>query len=329
MEHETGLIDQAQSAAALEEHPFFGLVEQLAGILSDDLDHPEVWATLASVTPTELVELQGLIRALLPLQGDAAIIRIFRMLDGLVDVIAGDAVTGLAALRHMEAVSNLSPQVAGALFFASRMRDPKRSADLSNRFCEAPFIKFETLIDGSVAPCCSIWTKQRLGHLDRQSFAEIWNSPDAQAMRESILDGSYRYCNKSRCTLITDDTLPEREAVSDPELRQVIEEGRTELSSGPRWLFLAHDITCNLACPSCRSELIGADEKQQARFQTIEENVFRPLFQSEGEVTLSVSGQGDPWSSPHYRSILRYLADHELNTKLNIHTNALLMTEAR
>jgi MoaA/NifB/PqqE/SkfB family radical SAM enzyme len=329
MEHDTGLLEQAQSPAELEAHPFYGFLEQLVDILSDDLDHPDVWGTLASVSAAELTELHALVRGFRPLQADKAVIRIFDTLDGLIETINGDAAAGLALLRQAEAVSDLSPQVAGALFFASRLHNPDRSADLSTRFCEAPFVKFETLIDGTVAPCCSIWTKQRLGHLDRQSFAEIWNSADAQAMRESILDGSYRYCNKSRCTLITEDALPERDAVADPELRRVIDGDITEMTASPRWLFLAHDVTCNLACPSCRSELIGAVEEQQARFQTIEESVFRPLFQSEGEVTLSISGQGDPWSSPHYRSILRYMADHELNTKLNIHTNALLMTEAR
>jgi MoaA/NifB/PqqE/SkfB family radical SAM enzyme len=329
MEHDTGLLERARALTELEAHPFYGFLGQLVDLLSDDLDHPEIWNTLAGVSGPELTELHGLVRAFGPLQADQVVIRIFNTLDGLIETIIGDPAAGIAALRQAEAVSNLSPQVAGALFFASRFHDADRSADLSSRFCEAPFVKFETLIDGTVAPCCSIWTKQRLGHLDRQSFAEIWNSAGAQAMRESILDGSYRYCNKSRCTLISEDALPERDAVADPELRQVIDEGITEMAAGPRWLFLAHDITCNLACPSCRSELIGAVEEQQARFQMIEENVFRPLFVSEGEVTLSISGQGDPWSSPHYRSILRYMADHELNTKLNIHTNALLMTEAR
>lgn len=329
MEHDAALVDQVETLAALEASPFFGFLEQLTDILSDDLDHPEVWQALTDVSRQELLELQRLIRAFRPMQLDQAIIRAFDTLDGLIEVVAGDAVQGLTALRQTEAVSNLSPQAAGALFYATRLHDAERSADLSNRFCEAPFVKFETLIDGTVAPCCSICTKQRLGHLDHQSFDEIWNSAGAQAMRESILDGSYRYCNKSRCTLITEDALPERDAIQDPELRRVIDGGITEMTAGPRWLFLAHDVTCNLACPSCRSELIGAVEEQQARFQKIEENVFRPLFQSEGEVRLSISGQGDPWSSPHYRSILRYMADHDLNTKLNIHTNALLMTEAR
>jgi MoaA/NifB/PqqE/SkfB family radical SAM enzyme len=328
MEHDVELIERARTLSELEAHPFYGFLEQLVGLLGDDLDHPEVWTTLAEVDAGELAELHDLVRAFRPMQA-GQVLRIFETLHGLIETIRGDASDGLASLRHTEAVSNMSAMVAGALFFASRFHDPARSADLSDRFCEAPFVKFETLIDGTVAPCCSIWTKQRLGSLDRQNFEQIWNSDASQAMRESILDGSYRYCNKSRCTLITEDALPTRGEVTDPELARMIETGETHLDAGPRWLFLAHDITCNLACPSCRSSLIGADEVQQARFQVIEENVFRPLFNSDGEVTLSISGQGDPWSSPHYRSILRYMADHDLNTRLNIHTNALLMTEAR
>jgi MoaA/NifB/PqqE/SkfB family radical SAM enzyme len=328
MEHDAELIERARSIFDFEAHPYYGFLEQLVDILSDDLDHPEVWTTLAGVDPAELAQLHALVRAFRPLQA-GAVLRIFSTLDGLAQVILGNPSDGLSDLRQTEAISDLSAMVAGALFFASRLYDPDRSADLSTRFCEAPFVKFETLIDGSVAPCCSIWTKQRLGNLDRQSFEQIWNSQDAQDMRASILDGSYRYCNKIRCTHITEDALPLREDVADPELAQIIAVGETRMEQGPRWLFLAHDITCNLACPSCRSNLIGADEAQQARFQTIEEEVFHPLFNADGEATVSISGQGDPWSSPHYRSILRYMADHELNTKLDIHTNALLMTEAR
>ena len=104
----------------------------------------------------------------------------------------------------------------------------------------------------------------------------------------------------------------------------------TNMAQGPRWLFLAHDVTCNLACPSCRDGIQVADEAQELRFEKIERQVFQPLLNAEGEVRVSVSGQGDPWSSPHYRSILRYMSDHQLEgVALNIHTNALLMGEGR
>ena len=48
-----------------------------------------------------------------------------------------------------------------------------------------------------------------------------------------------------------------------------------------------------------------------------------------GNAVIALSGQGDPWSSPHYRSILRYMADNSLNVGLNLHTNALLMGPRR
>src|SRR6185295_17383344 len=124
-------------------------------------------------------------------------------------------------------------------------------------------------------------------------------------------------------------TLPDRDAVTDPYLRQVIDEQQTVLTRAPDWLFLAHDVTCNLSCPSCRSEIIAADEKQEARLDVIERTVIKPILNAGSRVELSVSGQGDPWSSKHYRSILRYVADNHFELSLTIHTNGLLMTRDR
>jgi len=304
-------------------------VETRLQTLLDGTDHPDIWNWL-----TELGA------------GDTGAFLTEKLRDGwgqfghadsrtrnlaLCMLIAGSGKVALAleALRQMEAQSQSCTQIAGALFFLSRFGDATKSADLSARFCEAPFTKFETLIDGTVAPCCSIWTKKRLGHLEHQTADQIWNSKSAREMRESILDGSFRHCNKQRCTLIMEDQLPLREEVEDPALKKIIANGTTQLDTSPSWVFLAHDITCNLACPSCRDGMIVSDEAQEARFQKIEQQVFFPLLGSGDRITVSVSGQGDAWSSQHYRSILRYLADHDTNAVLNIHTNALLMGPKR
>ncbi|HWP08325.1 MAG TPA: SPASM domain-containing protein [Polyangiaceae bacterium] len=209
------------------------------------------------------------------------------------------------------------------------MSDPKPARDLERKFCSHPFRKFETLVDGNVAPCCSLWVEERLGNIDQQSFEEIWNSDAAQRIRRSIHDGSFAYCRKDRCKYIIHGTLPDRDAVTDPYLRQVIDEQQTVLTRAPDWLFLAHDVTCNLSCPSCRSEIIAADEKQEARLDVIERTVIKPILNAGSRVELSVSGQGDPWSSKHYRSILRYVADNHFELSLTIHTNGLLMTRDR
>lgn len=311
------------------DNPLLAETEQRLQRLADGYDHPDVWQFLSDQARGETGELLlDTLRAGFGAFGHADA-RIRNLALCVLIAARGDVPLALKALRQLEARDASCPQVAGAYFFVSRMDDPDRSADLSDRFCAAPFTKFETLIDGTVAPCCSIWTKKRLGHLERQNAEEIWNSEDAQDMRASILDGSFRHCNKQRCTLIMEDQLPKRSEIEDETLKAIIDEEKTSLDSSPSWLFLAHDITCNLACPSCRAGMIVADEAQEKRFEKIEREVFFPLLGSDDKITVSVSGQGDAWSSQHYRSIFRYLADHDTNAELNIHTNALLMGPKR
>lgn len=308
---------------------FYPILSNLVDRLGDGLDHPEVWPLLAdAATHDDVIELRDLLEVLEPGQS-APVRKILSLLGGMLHALSVDRERGLTFLAGMAAQHAHCPQIAGGIFFLER-HGTEKSADLSNRFCEAPFVKFETLMDGTVAPCCSIWTQQRLGQLDGSTFEQIWNSPSAQEMRASILDGSYRHCHKQRCTFINEDELPTRDEVTDPTMRAVIDGNITHMEQGPRWLFLAHDVTCNLACPSCRDGILAADEAQERRFDKIEQQVFQPLLNAEGEVRISVSGQGDPWSSPHYRSILRYMSDHVLeDVVLNIHTNALLMGEGR
>ena len=324
----------AEATATLQDDPvaasFHRGLEQIAHALSDNLDHPEVWEVLKAVAEQDDVPaLLRLIRDLRPHQYDLQLIKSLDVVAAVVVGLGIDRLTGLDMLTDLGAEYPLCPQMAGAHFFVSHAYDETRSPDLSDRFCDAPFIKFETLIDGTVAPCCAVWTQKRLGQLDTQTAEEIWNSASAQEMRESILDGSFRYCNKRQCTPIAEGTLPKRDEITDPRLRRIIDNNETRVETPPRWLFLSHDASCNLACPSCREGIVGADEAQQNRFSKIERTVLQPLLNGEEEVSISLSGQGDPWSSPHYRSILRYMADHDLNAKLSIHTNAMLMTEAR
>lgn len=218
---------EPNTAADPSENRFLPVLETIVELLDDGYDHPEVWEALAQAAQQDDVgQVSDLIVSLLPHQPSRPA-KILETIAAVLHALSRNHAEGLASLGRLSAENAHCPQIAGAFFFVHRAAHPTKSADLSDRFCEAPFVKFETLMDGEVAPCCSIWTQKRLGRLDNQSFEEIWNSADAQAMRASILDGSYRYCNKQRCTLIMDDHLPKRDEVTDPELRAVIEEGRT------------------------------------------------------------------------------------------------------
>ncbi|MDB5686227.1 MAG: hypothetical protein JWR77_816 [Rhizorhabdus sp.] len=308
---------------------FAQFIEMVAGELSDNLDHPEVWSVLEDLarqgSGPDMVEQIAHLR---PHQ-NPFITKVMDIMSGIMTAVIDSPIKGLAQLKQLESMYRLCPQIAGACFFVTHFDAPEMR-DLSNKFCEFPFNRFDTLIDGTVAPCCSIWTQKRLGRLDSQSFQEIWNGRDAQEMRESILDGSFRYCDKQRCIHITQNLLPNREDVTDPDLRAIIDAGKTKIDIQPRNLALAHDTTCNLACPSCRNGMLTATDEQEVRFDTILHQVFHPLLQSGRDINLFLSGQGDPWSSQHYRSILRYAADHDLPLEtLVINTNALLMGPKR
>jgi Iron-sulfur cluster-binding domain len=275
--------------------PALRALEGLVRDLRDGFDHPEIWPLLKEVVEAnEHHEVLALALKLGPAQFEPRVGKIFELVAAIIHALAIDRAEGLAMLRRMTARDGSCPQIAGALFFVDRAGDPSKTSDLSTKFCDAPFRKFETLVDGSVAPCCSIWTQKRLGKLDNQNFEDIWNGTEAQEMRASILDGSFRHCHKQRCTYIMEDALPERDAIADPALREIIDEGKTALATKPNWLFLAHDWTCNLSRPSCRGELLGANEAQERRFEMIERQIFHPILNSSEEVLISASGQGDP-----------------------------------
>lgn len=201
--------------------------------------------------------------------------------------------------------------------------------DYRKKFCLAPFHKLETSMDGTAAPCCSSWIKEHFGSLDSHDLEEIWNGESAQKIRASIHDGSFRFCRKDRCAFLIHDALPDRDSINDPHDRTIIETGATRMERGPDQLVLAHDVTCNLSCPSCRGRLLVADAAQEEKLDRVFDAILRPALTSGLPIELSLSGQGDPWSSKHYLSILRLLSDHDLPVKLNLQTSGVLMSEAR
>ena len=63
--------------------------------------------------------------------------------------------------------------------------------------CQKPWVEAQIMPSGDVYSCCPAWTNGYvLGNLKEQSLYDVWNSEKSQKFRESILDGSYRYCIK-------------------------------------------------------------------------------------------------------------------------------------
>ena len=197
-------------------------------------------------------------------------------------------------------------------------------ADLAGRFCPAPFENLETAPDGKVYVCCPAWLPVPIGNVGADSPDRIWNSEAARAIRASILDGSYRYCSRVHCPRITSRSLPTREAVTARRHRTILAEGRTWMAQGPRRVALSHDRSCNLSCPSCRTEVILARKEKQERLDAMAERVILPLARDAR--TIHVTGSGDPFASHHFRHLLKRLDPSAFpNLQVNLQTNGILL----
>ncbi len=176
---------------------------------------------------------------------------------------------------------------------------------LKDRFCPRPFEVLETRSDGSANTCCNAWMPAAIGNIEAASAEALWNSPAAQEIRRSVLDGDYRYCSRTFCPKIAARALPRRDEVTNAGHRAILAERRTVMPHRPRRLLLSHDRSCNLSCPSCRKEPILAGKAEQERLDRLAEEVLLPLMRDAR--TVKVTGSGDPFGSHHFRYLLKGL----------------------
>lgn len=215
------------------------------------------------------------------------------------------------------------------LFLQKQLRqatDTQYKHDLKERFCSVPFESIETQVNGDVYFCCPAWLPISIGNLNAGNANAIWNSPIAQEIRSSILDGSYRYCSRTHCPKLSRHTLPRSDALTNQRQYDISKTKRIKLDFSPKKIILSHDRSCNLSCPSCRTKRILARKKEQIRMNKMADDVIFPLLQNADRVRITASG--DPFGSAHFQYILRNL-DKAKNPKLrlDIQTNGVLLTE--
>lgn len=202
--------------------------------------------------------------------------------------------------------------------------------DHSRLFCSKPFTWFEVSRgreEGDVYLCCPSWLERSVGNLTRQSVQEVWNGPAAQEVRESILDGSFRFCSRERCPSLQTVTGPVQrvEDVTDREMLEILGAAQTVMSRGPREINCSYDRSCNLSCPSCRTAII-VDNAGKDRILGIQEKLRMEAL-PDAEL-LYITGSGDPFGSPFFRHWLQSMRRAEMPRlqTIRLHSNALLWT---
>jgi len=193
------------------------------------------------------------------------------------------------------------------------------------KFCDSPFSNMTIWPDGEVFVCCAAWTnKYSLGNAFTQSFDQIWNSPAAQALRQSIHDGSFKYCVASRC-----GRLAEGDLTADAMFEKnagLIESRQVVMDAGPAKMTLNYDPSCNLSCRSCRTELIYAPASEVERLIAFQETVLSSEF-FKNVRRIRATGTGDVFASKVYAHLLDNISVEKYpDIRLELRTNGILLT---
>lgn len=294
--------------------------------LADGLDHPDIWQAFPQFLG-HFPDLAEVIAWKLSAEPDPDRRTPLAVLLAMARAALDSVDAAIADLEPVASANSVSAMVQGAMFHLHGLRDPEDPRyRLQDRFCSKPFRQLDVL-EASTHLCCASWLQTSIGDLTKQDWREVWNSDTAQAIRESIHDGSYRYCNKTGCPWIQGDELPRtEEAAKTEEWAEIIETRALVLDRTPENVNLAYDRTCNLSCPSCRTVKFAAGREMRAMFDDMQHRNILPLLRDTKMVY--ISGAGDPFASKNFRRLLDDLGPEQYpDLRFQVMTNAMLLNQ--
>lgn len=187
--------------------------------------------------------------------------------------------------------------------------------------CPEPFTRFDIGPNGDVSVCCGHWVHKQIGNFTKDSVESIINSPDAIKIRNSIDNGSYKYCNHLECRPMIQETLPVKEeftknnSVIPIQSSHVIEQ-----------VLFAYDRSCNLSCPSCRTEQVM--EKTSDVGEKVRAVIDKLLPIMSSLKILNINPAGELFASKASRRLLHHISDETCpDLQIEIISNGTLFSE--
>ena len=185
-----------------------------------------------------------------------------------------------------------------------------------NLFCQQPFSGCSIDRFGSVFVCtCDGTLPVSVGHImDFNALEQIWENSIAKALQETILDGSFSYCDVKMCGILYGNNMSANEYFNKQKKHK-------------KEIFLNIDESCNLQCPSCRDGLIYIKHGQDYNNKKIWIEHFHNMLKNySGALNLYTSGNGDPFASEIYQEFL-HTCQLKSNQRFNFLTNGLLLKQ--
>ncbi len=192
--------------------------------------------------------------------------------------------------------------------------DIRKDLGMTKR-CPRPFDTLLINKQGSCYLCeCTAWLPQSVGNIQTKSITEILNSGTSDALRRSIADGSYRYCNEKQCSYLLDarNEAPWSLTLPNAQIRHV---------------RLAIDDSCNLSCPSCRTKKAFLSSGRSLKIRMDMADTILEYLRSQSQpIHVHIGSDGDPFASLVYRHFMRR-AENMSHLSFSIQTNGLLIKQ--
>ena len=177
--------------------------------------------------------------------------------------------------------------------------------------CSRPF---DTLLidkQGSCYACeCTAWLPQSVGNIQIQEIDDILESATRKQLQDSVSNGRYNYCNSKLCGYLKRG-IPACNTTNTFNIR------------------LAIDDSCNLSCPSCRTDKIFVSRGNVlARKKKWVDKIINWIIKQEKHIRVTIGSDGDPFASLIYRYFMtrmQMLKPH--NVTFNLQTNGLLLSK--
>jgi sulfatase maturation enzyme AslB (radical SAM superfamily) len=200
---------------------------------------------------------------------------------------------------------------------------------LKKWICTKPFNYLDVQPEGKAYMCCPSWLPEDITEGGTKTITEGWFGEKSEAIRASILDGSFKYCDHKVC--------PEISAVlagddRDGKSSYMFLKENYEVPKVPMVedILYGQDRSCNLRCPSCRLNVIPnarVDSPEHQQKQAIQDEIEEQFGGSIQKIMLT--GSGDPMYSKIYRDFLINFdkTKYPNMEQIQIVTNGVLLNE--
>ena len=188
--------------------------------------------------------------------------------------------------------------------------------------CPRPYDTVLIDKNGSVYACeCTSWLPQSIGNLQVKSLEDMFAGSMAGELRDSMADGTYRYCNNKQCSYLKDTEILKRRSAWNRAPQVLI-----------RHIRLAMDESCNLKCPSCRTDQIlhtsGSQFEMRKRLVKKVLEYIKHRIKMPNSLRVHIGSDGDPFASLIYRYFMKEMAAYDSDyLEYTMQTNGLLVKQ--